>query len=284
MTIIRFTIIKDSITPSGDRLTTGVAEYPRGFFHEELLTHKDLSRSVSSSRAIPTMKLLRRVWAEPAVPLVWGKNKNGMQAEEEISPFRQRLAKLVWMTACLCAIACSWLLTKIGCHKQVANRPVEPFIHVQTVLTATNWDNLIGLRAHDAAEPHFQKLAYAILAALNASTPKLLQEGEWHLPFVLPEEEITFSTESLLKFSSARCARVSYFLPDGTPAVPDKDYGTYKKLVEDRPVHASPTEHQGMAAPKGTRSGNLVGWIQHRKLIDGEYISRDPRLLRKEPI
>lgn len=280
MTIISAKVIADSITVWGERLTTLVLEYPREFMHEEFLTHRTLSRSVASSRAIPISKMIKRVWANPAVPIKWGKNQSGMQAYEEISPLRQKLAKAVWMTACVFALGFGWLLSKLGLHKQIVNRVYEPFIHVQVVVTATNWDNLIGLRAHEAAEPHFQVLAYKILEALNGSTPKLLQEGEWHLPFILDEELEQYSVEDLLKFSSARCARVSYLLPDGSKANPEKDLETYKKLVIDKPIHASPTEHQGQAAPKGTRSGNFVGWVQYRKTLPDECIHEDPRLKR----
>ena len=40
------------------------------------------------------------------------------------------------------------------------------------------------------AEIHIQALAEAMLDAMNESTPKQLEEGEFHLPFIEIEEDL----------------------------------------------------------------------------------------------
>jgi thymidylate synthase ThyX len=76
-------IIADSISESeyGDRITTFELEYPR-FIHGELMTHRLFSRNAASSRAIPINKMMDQVLTAPAMPVEWGLNKSGMQAEE----------------------------------------------------------------------------------------------------------------------------------------------------------------------------------------------------------
>lgn len=279
MTIIQAKVIEDSITEHGDRLTTMVLTYPR-FFHQELMTHRVLSRNAASSRAIPFTKMMKRTWNDPAIPIFWGKNQSGMQAYEEVSPLRAKIAEFVWLAATAFTLGAAWVLHKLGLHKQIVNRVYEMFTHIEVVVSATHWDNLTGLRGHPDAEPHFQILAESIIDALNESKPRLLKQGEWHLPFVTDEEREKYSPEELLKFSAARCARVSYLLHDGTKTNPQKDIDLHDRLVVEQPVHASPAEHQGQAAPKGTRSGNFVGFIQYRKTLSNETIHIDPRLVR----
>lgn len=279
MTTINARVIEDSITENGDRLTTMVWRYPR-FIHQEIMTHRALSKNAASSRAIPAKKQMKRTWANPAVPLFWGKNQSGMQAYEEVTPLRAAIARWVWLTVMAVSIAGAWVLDKLGLHKQITNRLFEMFTHIEVVVTATDWDNFLGLRAHPAAEPHFQVLANEVLRALNESKPRLLKEGEWHLPFVTHQERLCSTTEELLKRSVARCARVSYLTHEGTQTTPEKDFALHNRLVLERPVHASPAEHQGQAAPAGTRSGNLTGWIQYRKTLPNETITYDHRLIR----
>jgi hypothetical protein len=60
----------------------------------------------------------------------------------------------------------------------------------------------------------------------------------------------------------------------------EKDIALHDKLVVEQPVHASPAEHQGQAALKGTRSGNFSGFIQYRKTLPNETMTQDPRLRR----
>ena len=280
MTIIKADVVADSITENGDRLTTLQCVYP-WFIHAEVMTHRKLSRNAASARAIPTSRMLKMVWENPAVPLVWGKNQSGMQAYTQVGPVRRVLAKSIWLTACVFAIGCTWLLSKLGLHKQIGNRLLSPFLHIHVVLSATNFDNLLALRDHPAAEPHFQILAGKILEALNESTPKLLKKGEWHLPYVTEEERTGFVLVALIEFSVARCARVSYLNHDKSNPKPANDRRLYHDLIVSRPAHASPAEHQATPGDKGVPSGNFEGWVQFRKTLDGENVDHYAKLLRK---
>ena len=63
-------VICDSISPSGVRLTTMELNYHR-FIHSEFMTHRMFSRNASSSRAIPTTKMLEQIRSNPAMPIHW---------------------------------------------------------------------------------------------------------------------------------------------------------------------------------------------------------------------
>src|SRR4051794_21142178 len=119
-------ILADSLSPCGSRLTTFKLVYPR-FIHSELLTHRLFSRNAASSRAIPIIKMIRSILRSPAKPVSWGQNGKGMQAKRDLPSGRRAAAELVWLLACWCACGFSWLLYKLGVHKQLANRVTEPF-------------------------------------------------------------------------------------------------------------------------------------------------------------
>ena len=74
-------VICDSISEQGVRLTTFEIEYPR-FILAELNTHRQLSRNSSSSRAIPIKKMLSTIDDNMAVPVYWGKTKDGKVLKE----------------------------------------------------------------------------------------------------------------------------------------------------------------------------------------------------------
>ncbi len=61
-------IIADSCSHEGKRITTFQLRYPR-FIHSEVMTHRVFSRNASSSRAIPVIKLINQVEANPAMPV-----------------------------------------------------------------------------------------------------------------------------------------------------------------------------------------------------------------------
>lgn len=101
----------------------------------------------------------------------------------------------------------------------------------------------------------------------------------------------------LLKVSAARCARASYNNFEGKPSTISDDLDLFAKLVEKQPIHASPTEHQATPMDFSTKfvnnsnpatweqgvtsmdregnlySGNLLHFVQFRKLIPGETIT-----------
>lgn len=278
-------IIADSISPPGRRITTFQLRYQR-FFHSEFMTHRMLSRNASSSRAIPVAKMLSQVWNDPAMPVYWGSNKAGMQAGKELTGCRKKLAETMWVSTGRVMCIASWVMMKLGMHKQITNRMLEPWQYISVVVTATEWSNFFALRNHKDAQPEFRELAAAMEKAMSESIPNHLELGEWHLPY-MSEDEIEIAKmvgayNVLPKRSAARCARVSYNKHDGTKPTLEEDLELYNQLMtrpytdkrgntygDDDPIHASPVEHQAYPAQNPfEHSGNLVGWIQLRKLIE----------------
>lgn len=314
--MIKAEIIADSVSPLGKRITTFQLRYPR-WIHAELRTHrllypgervsfesltpplmddKNLSRNASSSRAVPVPRLIRDVLDDIAMPVYWGKNQRGMQADEQCDQKvkidgRRYTREQAWMYAANEAVRVAEAFDKAGYHKQLINRLLEPFTHINVVVTATEWDNFFGLRIHPDAEPHIKLLAESMYKEMRASKPKLVPLGSWHLPYVKDKDWIQIEkqyrdpTEIALKVSAARCARVSYKTFEDKEYDYSKDLELYHKLVESKPVHASPVEHQ--ATPdrmvqevglhykweKRNQHGNFVGWIQYRKTIADEHIT-----------
>lgn len=323
MNKLKVNIIADSISEEGIRLVTLHARYPR-IIHGEVMTHRVFSRNARSSRAVPVNTMLQEVRNDPFIPWHWGKNQKGMQASEECNEYirlpvfssnaqnpyeydgydiwsRDTMEferEYAWNKACDSAIEVAEALMNAGYHKQIANRLLEPFSYIDTLITSTSWANFFHLRDHEDAEPHFHDLASLIKEKINESIPKLLKNGEWHLPFfdkerdnqaigdflrdgsrrvILNDEMI----EAQRKVSVARCARISYAPFDGNASI-EKEMQRYDLLVGSESLHASPTEHQ--ATPdrryRGEYDwnnlnlhGNFEGWIQYRKTLKGEYVA-----------
>lgn len=259
-------VIADSISPVGKRITTMQLTYPR-FIHAEFLTHRAFSRNSSSSRAIPVAKVLEQVRANPAMPLHWGKNQPGMQARQELDEVEQAHMKELWGLAAEFAAKLARRMMEAGLHKQVANRVLEPFQVMHTLVTATEWDNFFALRCHPDAQPEIQALACAMRNAIEASTPRSVGYNQWHLPYVRAEERL--STTDALRASAARCARVSYLKHDGQPPSLQDDLALFERLTASDPMHASPLEHQATPSMLSFRaSGNFRGWHQFRRTLE----------------
>jgi Thymidylate synthase complementing protein len=296
MTTITAKIIADSVGEHAPRLTTMELRYPR-CIHPEVMTHRVFSRNASSSRAIPVERLIQDVLDDPFIPLHWGKNQRGMQADEECNETVQpqnnddkRHAmprEHAWLAAMHNAVRSAKEFSKAGYHKQVVNRLLEPFAHINVVVTSTEWSNFFALRDHPDAEPHICILAQRMKEALSNSEPKLLEHGDWHLPYVTGEDlfQIDQSDPPIpdqpqdylaVRLSVARCARVSYKTHDGRTPNVDEDLKLAEHLLGSVPLHASPAEHQAQYIgfhqdPYDARRGNLApGWIQYRKTLEGE--------------
>lgn len=287
-------IIADSYNPSLDsRITTFELVYPR-FIHGELMTHRMFSRNAASSRAIPIDKVIELVMTTPAMPVHWGANKSGMQANEEV--VAKDLAKLLWLNARDSAVANARLLQKAGLHKQIVNRVLEPFQLMKTIVTSTQYNNWFWLRDHADAQPEIAELAAVMAIAYENNTPEELLFYEWHVPYVktyrdlrtkirhyLDENDKYITDKEACMISASCCAQVSYRKNDGSL---EKASLVFDRLINSVPVHASPVEHIAKPILKdliGTYfgvdgvthidknympcSGNLHGWIQFRQLI-----------------
>src|SRR4051812_43727861 len=122
-------ILRDSIAPCGRRLTTWELTYPR-FVHAELMTHRMFSRNSASSRAIPTEKLMARVREDPALPVWWGRNQAGMQADGELGDEPRAAAQHLWLKARDQMLEMVERLSAVGLHKQITNRLIEPWMFI----------------------------------------------------------------------------------------------------------------------------------------------------------
>jgi hypothetical protein len=274
-------IIEDSVSPQGERLTTVLFSNPR-FVHADFMTHRVFSRNGRSSRAVPTKRLL----AEPIVePLFYGSNQSGMSAGAELSPLRRFIARTTWLGMAHMTKLGVRVLHLAGLHKQWANRPLEWFGKIDVLVTSTDWTNFMALRDDTGAQPEIRALAKAIRIELAESTPRVLQPGQWHMPFVSMEERETLTIQEQLVLSTARCARLTIAPFDGN-ADYDAEKARFERLVVSTPVHASPAEHQ--ASPDFATSlakqpwknahlhGNFRGWIQHRKMLANEAVFDEP--------
>lgn len=248
MTTISAKIVADSVFPrngAGTRITTMQLRYPRPI-HGEFMTHRDFSRNASSSRAVPVLKMIEDVERDPFIPLFWGKNQPGMQAGEDHNQLlpSENLGMITreesWREAMHQATWHARNFAEAGYHKQIVNRLLEPFAHINVVVTATEWTNFFALRNHPDAEPHIQLLAQKMLQAMEESVPTT---SPTHLPYVSKTEEEGYPIEDVAKVSAARCARVSYMTHEGKEPNWDKDLELAGKLAAE-PPHLSPFEHQ----------------------------------------
>lgn len=272
--MIEAKVIEDSVSDSGKRITTLQVKFHR-YILPEFNTHRVFSRNFSSSRAIPTNKLIQQVFKEYAEPVHWGKNQPGMQAAEELGGLNKENAKDVWRMAAVAAAGYARMMSEIGAHKQIVNRIIEPFLYANGIVTSTEWDNWFELRAHEDAQPEIHELALRMREVINASTPKLLKQSEWHLPYISYEERETMDTTLLQKISAARCCRVSYLKHDGTEPNVEEDLKLFDRLAGAVPLHASPLEHQATPMQNKTlSSGNFIGWTQFRKLWEKEIYNK----------
>lgn len=312
MTTIDAKLVANSIGPMHKTIYTLQTRSPR-WIHAEARTHRiislgeeeyevktpspmedrNLSRNAGSSRARPVSTMIEEVMTDPAIPLYWGRKQSGMVANEEANavvehPIYGKLDRIeAWLKARDEAVKWAEAYDKAGYHKQMVNRLLEPFSHIDVVWTATEWDNFFHLRLHKDAEPHMRMLAIAISEAIAGSQePRMLEPGEWHLPYILDHERTMFGNDELKRLSASRCAAVSYKPFDDNPSY-EKEFDRFERIIISDPVHATPSEHQ--ASPDDWNHdmvegeapgykfpwlhGNFYGWIQHRQQIPNHYFT-----------
>jgi hypothetical protein len=272
-------IIKDSISPDGIRLTTAELSFHR-FVLAEFNTHRVFSRNSASSRAIPVAKQIGFVETTPALPVEYFYNQPGMQASEPMTPEdeAEAIKWILWMRDQ--AVVGVKALNNIGpinpetgsplgLHKQWANRYLEPFMWHTVIVTSVDFDNYFHQRSTEFSplgQPEIRAVTDVFLDQYRNSVPELVEFGQWHLPYILEDEEgLNLETKKMV--SVARCARVSYLTHDGVRDI-TKDIELYEKLVDATPPHASPLEH--VATPADWLSdyeGNFPQWHQLRHLV-----------------
>lgn len=250
-------VVCDSISEQGNRITTFELEYNR-YIHGELLTNRMFSRNCSSSRAIPIKKMIEYTQNNMAMPLYYGSAKSGMQAGEELES--TWLPKLLWKSGFFVSKNIVKAMDKLKLHKQIPNRLLEPWQMIKVVVTATDFDNFFNLRIEGAAQPEIAMLAHKMYQAREDSKPKLLKEGQYHLPYVDSVDYVEgdggygeyendqwyhlngngISLEEAIRISAASCAAQSYRTESMTLEKANK---IFDMLVKDKTLHASPFEN-----------------------------------------
>lgn len=214
-----------------------------------------------------------------------------MQAAEELDGDELDAAKDEWLRARDAAVAHVRRIAEFGVHKQIANRPLEPWMWITVIISATEWENFFALRRHKDAQPEMKRAADLIGEVMAASTPT---ERTQHLPFLRLDDEVwawerayealekevlelpaivgrdrvrTEQRTLLRKLSVARCARVSYLQHNGRHD-PAADVALADRLAASG--HWSPFEHVADANDRDDFVGNFRGWTQYRKTFAGE--------------
>lgn len=271
-------VIADSIH-KGHRLTTMEVQTWR-FVLAEFNTHRAFSRNSASSRAIPFHKQLKRLdEMGPAYPWSWPREQKGMQGGDEFDIDSQVGLRYAWDAALKANVQVAQSLHNAGLHKSVVNRLLEPFMWHKIIVSSTDWENFFSQRCSPLAQPEIRVTAEAMRVALDDSTPVEMEDGDWHVPYVQPEDYDLFMElqnkgydrrmlrEVPMQVSAARCARVSYLTHDGRRDV-EEDVKLYRKLIWAEPPHWSPLEH--VATPERvdcSEPSNFRGWTQLRHII-----------------
>ena len=276
-------IIADSVGPNRARVTTFELTMPRIVLAEHN-THRMYSRNAASSRAIPVEKMLTPIEEAPMLPVWWGKNQSGMQAREELSDEvdnailhvrswsspRSR-AKDEWLRLRDVVVQGARNLLAIGLHKQIANRVVEPWMFTTVVCTATEWQNGFALRVDPAAQPEYERVMRMALEAYGRSVPRMLDSGQWHLPYVSDDEvesakggQPRWNSLDLCLISAGRCAAVTHLNQGRRDCV--EDIARANRILSAG--HMSPFEHQcrAMTSEEWTHYGMraAVAWVSNR--------------------
>lgn len=297
------TVVADSLSPRGHRLTTIEVCFPR-IVLSEFNTHCAISRNSASSRAVPVEKKIKEVLEEPFVPTEFGVNKRGMSAAEVLQAADGSEAQAIWLGArddavrrtlelifgsdeaqAACAGSADLAAAALGLfagagkprlsvHKQLANRLLEPFLWHTVIATATDWSNFFALRSGEGAQPEIATAAQMMKSVMDASAPVPRSPEEWHLPLIQHDEvdDAAADPERWSLISAARCARVSYLTHHGVRD-PSADTDLADRLLSDG--HMSPFEHVAQCMTDAQyklqpRLGKLTGWVPLRTTIPNE--------------
>jgi len=267
-------IIEDSLSPIGVRLTTLEVTMHR-FILPEFNTHRKFSRNSASSRAIPVEKQIEKIIKNPAIPAEWRSEKSGMSGGDVLSLEKILACQSAWEEALESAIEQAERLSKLGVHKSIINRILEPFMWQTVIVSSTEWSNFLTQRNSPLAQPEMRLLADSMQNALDHSKPSPVLYGGWHLPYITQRDrEEAASKFELGYISAARCARVSYLTHDGRRDL-GKDIQLFEKLISAQPPHLSPLEH--IARPLGSTLypfGNFDGWEQFRSYMSNEIYQK----------
>ena len=254
---------------TGEEIITYKLTYPR-CIHSELMTYHMMSVNSASSRAIPVDKLIGVIEETPFYPCYLQLQHKGMQGNQYADYKKEQRSFKYWNEALHNSVRIAKELSK-DVTKQLVNRLLEPYQYHCCLMTGTresfehlfhqrcpiyNVDEFkftskkeaIELYPHlkdmteldwlqcnsGQAEIHFMDLAEKMYDALNESTPVLMNEDDWHIPFSdRPEFTPDMSLKDKIMLSCAMTARVSYTtINDNEVLTLEKARSIYNKCVE----------------------------------------------------
>lgn len=254
---------------TGEEIITYKLTYPR-CIHSELMTYHMMSVNSASSRAIPVDKLISVIEETPFYPCYFQLQHKGMQGNFYADYSVEQRSFKHWNEALHNSVKIAKDLSE-DVTKQLVNRLIEPYQYHCCLMTGTreSFEHLfeqrcpiynveclkftskkesIELYPHlkdmtelewlqcnsGQAEIHFMDLAEKMYDALNESTPVIMKEDEWHIPFSdRPEFTPEMSLKDKIILSCAITARTSYtVISDNETLTLEKAKSIYNKCVQ----------------------------------------------------
>lgn len=257
-------VLCDSLSPSGQRLTSVAVKYPHAV-HKDWLRHRMMSRVVESFRARPTELLIEQLRVEAFRPEEFATRIAGMGQGDALARQEQEFANEIWDLHIANCLQTAIDMGELNIAKQQRNFAIQDLCPIVEIITATDWDNFYELRLEtredgsSIARPEVYKGVAVVKAAIDASEPVTLREGQWALPLVSqdelydrplplephqsqavepdPDERIDWRLWCLV--SAGRCARISY---DKHRAFESVDDSVARALMLMGAGHMSPYE------------------------------------------
>lgn len=263
-------IVEHSVSTLGNDIVTFELTLPKQYV-AEFNTHKmEIERNSASSRAIPTVTIIDRVLADPAMPIDWSYNSKGMVPTTLMSKEDSDKANYIWLRARDAMLPYVEELRQLNADKQRSNRLLEPWMKTVVICTMTGSGgigipNFFGLRDHIGAQPEFKYVAHQMHEMYHESKPTVRL---WHLPYVTEEERnsLLLAQSEWALVSSARCGRVSYY-KQGMQYTIDDELNRALSFFTNK--HFSPLRHASIAG--GDRFyGNMYGWNPISKVQEPE--------------
>lgn len=289
-------IIKDSINEAGARVTTIGVRAPK-FLDAQFEKHRQfvqdyskltgfmdsdttpMAKSASSSRAMTGLKTTEQVAGQPYIPEMIGHlQKAGMQPDGYFK--YKTLKEIQEIIREMATVNASYVqkLYEQGVTKEIANRYIEPYMMSEFIITATEFDNFIELRAdNEHAQIQIRQIANMVKVLREVHEPTKLKTGEWHIPLV-DDLGDNYTIEEKILISSARCARKSYMTKRIVEIEKDLELG----IILRESLHLVPYEHQAQATESNEYTTEMFpykGWIPARNLVEYNEEKREIKLI-----
>lgn len=288
---IKVEIVEHSFNQEHEIITFSL-RYPY-FIHQELLTHRMLSRTYVHSRIADVSDKMSSILHQPFIPEIEKENKK-MIYGGEMSGMKKRMAELVWRFGGLTTVINAKILRALGVHRSLINRILEPYSTIETIVTATDWSNFFNTRLAKDTEPHFRYMAQLMDFEIKNSRSSKVDgnhNSKIHAPFsYIPSMNMVEEIREECKINShsnaiEKCriitSVVSVMYPERRNVYLElsesemdehfkTDYLLYNSLIEKQ--YWCPFEHA--AVPNSEEYldkyfGNLRGWMCARFLETG---------------